>query len=185
MCLCGVWCVMCGVWCVVCGGVPWMDAMLRSVREERQLYSHNQCIQYMCTHSCGYNKDMKRAGILAWASALHGQSKLLSQVFQVGFWCCKKQIWFLLLILSGGYLLVAVKVASSIFVNQINETKLESSKTLPELVSLCFKITKYHRDVILQLDEVSRLCDTLKWKSLLLGLKMMKFSENCQKNYIS
>ena len=29
------------VWCVVCGGVPWMDAMLRSVREHRQLYSHN------------------------------------------------------------------------------------------------------------------------------------------------
>ena len=26
VCVCGVWCVMCGV--------PWMDAMLRSVREE-------------------------------------------------------------------------------------------------------------------------------------------------------
>ena len=30
-----------------------MDAMLQSVREERQLYSHNQCVQYMCTHSLG------------------------------------------------------------------------------------------------------------------------------------
>ena len=55
-------CVVCGV--CVCG-VPWMDAMLRSGREERQMYSHNQCVQYMCTHSCGYNKDMNRAGILA------------------------------------------------------------------------------------------------------------------------
>ena len=44
-------CVVCGVWCVVCG-VPWMDAMLRSVREERQLYSHNQCVQYStCVHT--------------------------------------------------------------------------------------------------------------------------------------
>ena len=36
---------------------------------------------------------MNRAGILAWTSALHGHSKFLSQVFQVRFWCCKKQIW--------------------------------------------------------------------------------------------
>ena len=36
---------------------------------------------------------------------------------------------FWLLILSGSYLLVAVKVASSIFVNQLNETKPKSSKT--------------------------------------------------------
>ena len=78
--------------CVV-SGVPWMDAMLQSVREERQLYSHNQCVQYRCTHSRGHNIDMNRAGILAWTSALHGHSKFLSQVFQVGFWCCKKQIW--------------------------------------------------------------------------------------------
>ena len=35
---------------------------------------------------------------------------------------------FWLLILSGGYLLVAVKVASSIYVNQLNATKLKSSK---------------------------------------------------------
>ena len=82
---------LCVVSVCVCG-VPWMDAMLRSGREERQMYSHNQCVQYMWAHICGCNKDMNRAGILAWASALHGQSKLLSQVFQVGFWCCKKQI---------------------------------------------------------------------------------------------
>ena len=50
--------------CVV-SGVPWMDAMLQSVREERQLYSHNQCVQYRCTHSLGHNIDMNRAGILA------------------------------------------------------------------------------------------------------------------------
>ena len=49
------------VWCVVCGGVPWMNAMFRSVRKERQLYSHNQCVQYMCTHSRGNNKVMNRA----------------------------------------------------------------------------------------------------------------------------
>ena len=67
--------------------------MLQSVREERQLYSHNQCVQYRCTHSHGHNIDMNRAGILAWTSALHGHSKFLSQVFQVGFRCCKKQIW--------------------------------------------------------------------------------------------
>ena len=36
---------------------------------------------------------------------------------------------FWLLILSGGYLLVAVDVASSIYVNQLNATKLKSSKT--------------------------------------------------------
>ena len=53
---------LCGV--CVCG-VPWMDAMLKSVREERQLYSHNQCIQYMCTHNRGHNIEMNRAGILA------------------------------------------------------------------------------------------------------------------------
>ena len=54
------------VWCVVCVcGVPRMDAMLRSVREEGQLYSHNQCVQYMCKQSCGHNIDMNRAGILA------------------------------------------------------------------------------------------------------------------------
>ena len=35
----------------------------------------------------------------------------------------------LLLILSGGYLLVAVKIASSIFVNQPNATKPKSSET--------------------------------------------------------
>ena len=35
----------------------------------------------------------------------------------------------LLLILSGGYLPVAVKVVSSIFVNQLNATKLKLSKT--------------------------------------------------------
>ena len=35
---------------------------------------------------------------------------------------------FWLRILSGGYLLVAVKVASSIFVNKLNATKLKSSK---------------------------------------------------------
>ena len=57
--------------CVV-SGVPWMDAMLRSVREERQLYSHNQCVQYMCTHSRGHNIVMNKAGILARVSALHG-----------------------------------------------------------------------------------------------------------------
>ena len=51
------------VWCPC--GVPWMDAMLQSVREERQLYSHNQCVQYRCTHSRGHNIDMNRAGILA------------------------------------------------------------------------------------------------------------------------
>ena len=55
----------------VCG-VPWMDAMLQSAREERQLYSHNQCVQYRFTHSCGHNIDMNRAKILAWTSALHG-----------------------------------------------------------------------------------------------------------------
>ena len=57
-----VWCVVSGV--CVCG-VPWMDAMLQSVREERQLDSHNQCVQYRCTHSFGHNIDMNRAGILA------------------------------------------------------------------------------------------------------------------------
>ena len=62
--LCGVLCVMCGVCVCVCG-VPWMDAMLRSVREEIQLYSHNQCVKYMCTHSRGHKIDMNRAGILA------------------------------------------------------------------------------------------------------------------------
>ena len=36
---------------------------------------------------------------------------------------------FWLLILSGGYLLVAVKAANSIFVNQLNTTNLKSSKT--------------------------------------------------------
>ena len=36
---------------------------------------------------------------------------------------------FLLHMLSGGYLLVAVKVASSIFANQLNSTKLKSSET--------------------------------------------------------
>ena len=36
---------------------------------------------------------------------------------------------FWLLLLSGRYLLVAVKVTSSIFVNQLNETKPKSSKT--------------------------------------------------------
>ena len=55
-----VWCV-----CVCVCGVPWMDAMLQSVREERQLYSQNQCVQYRCTHSRGHNIDMNRAGILA------------------------------------------------------------------------------------------------------------------------
>ena len=40
-------------------GVPWMDAMLRSVREEGKLYSHNQCVQYMRTHSHGHNIDIK------------------------------------------------------------------------------------------------------------------------------
>ena len=41
-----IWlCVVSGVWCPC--GVPWMDAMLQSVREERQLYSHNQCVKYM------------------------------------------------------------------------------------------------------------------------------------------
>ena len=77
--------VVCRVSCVCVCGVPWMDAMLRSVREQRQLYSHNQHVQYMCTHSRGHNIDMNRAGILAWALALHGHSKFLSQVFQVGF----------------------------------------------------------------------------------------------------
>ena len=42
-----------------------MDAMFQSGSEERQMYSHNQCVQYMCPHICGYNKDMNRAGILA------------------------------------------------------------------------------------------------------------------------
>ena len=55
--------ILCGVRCPC--GVPWMDAMLQSVREERQLYSHNQCVQYRCTHSHGHNIDMNRAGILA------------------------------------------------------------------------------------------------------------------------
>ena len=36
---------------------------------------------------------------------------------------------FWVLILSGGYLLGAVKVASSIFINPLNATKLKSSKT--------------------------------------------------------
>ena len=36
---------------------------------------------------------------------------------------------FWLLILSVGYLLVAIKLASSIFVNQLNEIKPKSSKT--------------------------------------------------------
>ena len=54
---------LCGVWCVC--GVSWMDAMLRAVREERQLYSHNQYVQYRCTHSRGHNIDMNRAGIMA------------------------------------------------------------------------------------------------------------------------
>ena len=36
---------------------------------------------------------------------------------------------FCLLLLSGGYLLVAVKVASSIFVNELNAKNLKSSKT--------------------------------------------------------
>ena len=36
---------------------------------------------------------------------------------------------FWLLILSGGYLIVAVKIASSIFVNQPNATKPKSSET--------------------------------------------------------
>ena len=36
---------------------------------------------------------------------------------------------FWLLILSGSYLLVAVKEASSIFVNQLNATKCKLSKT--------------------------------------------------------
>ena len=86
-----IWlCVVCGV--CVCG-VPWMDAMLRVVREERQLYSHNQCVKYTCTHSRGHKIDMNRAGIFAWAPALHGHSKFLSQVFQLEFWCCEKQIW--------------------------------------------------------------------------------------------
>ena len=82
-----IWLCLCV--CVV-SGVPWMDAMLQSVRE---LYGHNQCVQYRCTHSCGHNIDMNREGIWAWTSALHEHSKFLSQVFQVGFWYCKKQIW--------------------------------------------------------------------------------------------
>ena len=49
---------------------------------------------------------------------------------------------FWLLILSGGYLIVAVKVASSIFVNQLNATKLSSSSSLnwawPSPVPACF-----------------------------------------------
>ena len=50
-----------------------MDAMLQLVREERQLYSNNQCVKYMCTHSPGHNIDMNRAGNfgmsigIAWA----------------------------------------------------------------------------------------------------------------------
>ena len=40
---------------------------------------------------------------------------------------------FWLLMLSGGYLLVTVKVASSIFVNQLNATNLKSSKTWSQL----------------------------------------------------
>ena len=36
---------------------------------------------------------------------------------------------FWLLMLCGGYLLVAAKVAISIFVNQLNATNLKSSKT--------------------------------------------------------
>ena len=49
-----------------------MDAMLQSVRAERQLYSHNQCVQYMCTYSQVHNIGMNRAGILALVLALHG-----------------------------------------------------------------------------------------------------------------
>ena len=49
-----------------------MDAMLWSIREERQLYSHNQRVQYVCTHSCGHNIVRNKARILVWASTLHG-----------------------------------------------------------------------------------------------------------------
>ena len=31
-----------------------------------------QCVQYMCTHSCGHNIVMIRAGILARVSTLNG-----------------------------------------------------------------------------------------------------------------
>ena len=40
-----------------------------------------------------------------------------------------KETKFWLLLLGGGYLLVAAKVAISIFVNQLNATNLKSSKT--------------------------------------------------------
>ena len=69
LCLCGVCVSVC--LCVCVCGVPWMDGMLWSVREERQMYSHKQCEQYMCTHSHGHNSIMNKARILAQASTLH------------------------------------------------------------------------------------------------------------------
>ena len=77
----------------VCGGgVPWMDAMLWSVREERQLYSHNQCVQYMCTHSRGHNIDMNRARILAWVSTLHGFPTVASIFLDKSNFCASSYI---------------------------------------------------------------------------------------------
>ena len=76
------------IWLCLCGVcVPWMDAMLQSVKKKRQLYSHNQYVNYMYTHSHGHNIDMNKTRILAWAPApaLHEHTKFLSQVFWIGF----------------------------------------------------------------------------------------------------
>ena len=51
--------------CVMCG-VPWIDAMLRSVNETT-VQSKSVCtgVQYRCTHSDKHNIVMNRPGLLA------------------------------------------------------------------------------------------------------------------------
>jgi len=58
---------------------------------------------------------------------------------------------FWLLMLSGGYLLVAVKLTSSIFVNQLNATNLKSSKTHFQFQFVqAYIFTLQNRNVILR-----------------------------------
>ena len=76
----------------VCVVSPWMDLMLWLVREERKLYSHNQCVQYMCTPSRGHNIIMKRARILARGLTLHDSPTMVISwssffLLLVDIWC--------------------------------------------------------------------------------------------------